>query len=191
MNILQFVIHGGNQSNPLPNGGTWTAFLHFETLLYSFSNSFNHLSLQHMLLNVLCFFVCGLYLERKIGSIKFALLVLMMAFFASATVSTNHLSVRWKGFSIVNYGLYAYIIIDYVFSFRQTNNTKFNVILGAIVLALIYLAMCFSGNTSSFGFKWYPYDLLNNIGHYSSALAGLALGLTIKLAPLGTHETAS
>ena len=74
--------------------------------------------------------------------------------------------------------------------FRKINRTKFNLIFGAVVLALIYLATCFDGGIHSFGFKLYPYDLISNKGHYSSALAGLILGLTIQISRLSASKAA-
>lgn len=191
INILLFAI-GGSGWTPIHNFNSvfgvsanhWKDVFYFNSLICAFCNSFAHFNWQHTLLNMLCFFACGLYLERKAGSIKFVLLVLAMAFFTSATVSANDLSVSWQGFSGVNYGLYAFIIVDYLFSLQKTKRTKFNLFFGGVILALIYLAMCFDGGTVSFGFKWYPYDLMNNLGHYSGALAGLVLGLAIQVAQI-------
>ena len=56
-----------------------------------------------------------------------------------------------------------------------------NTIVGAIILALIYLAMCFNGGVASFSFEWYPYDLMHNMGHYSSFLIGFVLALIVQI----------
>ena len=61
-------------------------------------------------------------------------------------------------------------------------------ILGALILALIYLAMCFNGGTTSFGFEWYPYDLLHNMGHTGGAFAGIVVGLIVQVAKLQTEK---
>lgn len=192
INILLFANGGSNWILPgnnnsifsIDNAHHWTDIFYFNPVIRAFCSSFAHFNWQHTLLNMLCFFVCGLYLERKTGSIKFILLIFAMALFTSAVTSTNNLSVNWMGFSGVNFGLYAYIIVEYIFSFQKIKKDKFNLIFGAIVLALIYLAMCFDGGTDSFGFRWYPYDLIHNLGHYSGALAGLILGLTVQIAKL-------
>ena len=86
---------------------------------------------------------------------------------------------RSKGFSGVNYAFYAYIIIDYVIMFIKKEQTKLCTIYGAIMLALIYLAACFSGGTTAFTFEIYPYDLITNMGHYTSFLMGAILTLLI------------
>lgn len=101
-------------------------------------------------------------------------------------ISSNNLSTGGIGFSGVNYGLYAILIIDYAFSFRKDKQrkNKLNLILGATILALIYLAMCYNGGTDSFGFEWYPYDFFNNMAHYSGFLAGLVLALAFNISKI-------
>lgn len=41
-----------------------------------------------------------------------------------------------------------------------------------------------NGGTSSFSFSWYPYDMMYNLGHYTSYLTGLLIALAIKLFPV-------
>ena len=62
--------------------------------------------------------------------------------------------------------------------------------MGAIILALIYLAMCYNGGTDSFGFEWYPYDLMYNAGHYSSFVAGIIVTVMLNLAKLKARREA-
>ncbi|MDR0461881.1 MAG: rhomboid family intramembrane serine protease [Christensenellaceae bacterium] len=188
VNILLFAVLGGSWAYRVRGDGSWhwESVLYFDPMIRSFLKSFTHFNWQHVLLNMLCFVVCGFYLERKIGSVKFVLLVLVMAFFTSMTVSTNNASAGWQGFSGVNYGLYAYIIVDFLFSIKSSG--KFNMLFGGVVLGLIYFAMCFNGGTESFGFEFYPYDLFNNLGHYSSAVAGLVLGLTIQIVKIQNNN---
>lgn len=147
-------------------------------LVQSLLNSYRHGNWQHVLLNMLCFFVAGLYLERKQGSLKFFLFIFIMSAFTAFACSANDLSVYWHGFSGVNYGLYGYILIEFVFTvFRKKEGYRFDVVFGLIVIGLIYLAMCFNGGTTSIGFEWYPYDLLHNLGHASGFAVGLIFGL--------------
>lgn len=103
--------------------------------------------------------------------------MVLVVFFTGFASSANDISLRWHGFSGANYGLYGYIIIEYVFMLLQSRKRdKVNVVLGAVILCLIYLAMCFNGGTVSIGFEWYPYDLLHNLGHASGFFAGIVLG---------------
>ena len=163
------------------NESDWGAILNFDNLIRQFLNSFSHSNWQHVLLNMLCFFVVGLYLERKKGTIELLLLVAAMAFFTSTAVGANHLRVHWHGFSGVNFGFYAYVIVDYFFMLRKETRNDFDLISGAIIIALIYFAMCFNGGTSTVSFTWYPYDLMYNKGHYSSFCAGAIFGITTQI----------
>ena len=157
----------------------WTDVLNFNNLFACFFSAFKHSNLQHCLLNCLCFFVVGTYVERKIGTLNLFVLVVSFALFCESAVDANH-SGGSVGFSGVNYAFYAYAIIDYIFMFINKKQTKSSIIYGAIILALIYWATCFSGGTTAFSFKIYPYDLLTNMGHYTSFFAGAILTLLLQ-----------
>ena len=182
VNLLLFFFLGTDFETSVGNGDvSWGSTLSFENMLRLFLNSFSHINLQHVLLNMLCFFVVGVYLERKIGTVNLFFLVVVLAFFTSTAVGANNVSFHWAGFSGVNYGLYSFVIVDFFFMFRKETRTKFNIISGIIMVALIYLAMCYSGGVNTFGFEFYPYDLMTNMGHYSSFLAGLIFTTCIKI----------
>ena len=103
-------------------------------LLQSLFNSYLHFNWQHCLLNMLCFFIAGLYLERKMGSIRFIMFIFILSLFTAFASSTNAVSLNWRGFSGVNYGLYGYIIIEFLFVlFRKNKRTRFNIIMGASI----------------------------------------------------------
>ena len=183
LNIIIFAFVSESQSR---GSGAWNAILEFDNLARVFRNGFFHSNWQHVLLNMLCFLICGAWLERRKGSLALILLVLVMNIVTGAFVGANHQSLSFHGYSGVNFGLYAYAIIDYCFLFRKPTRTKINVISGAVLMGLIYFASCFAGGTSSVTFRWYPYDFMHNMGHYSSFLAGVILGLTIQLVKLAT-----
>lgn len=183
LNIILYAALGGWGSSVKTNG--WHAFIHFDCLVHTFLNAFSHSNWQHTLLNMLCFVICGIYLERKTGSLYFLLLILSFAFFGGCAVAANNNSIAFHGFSGVNYSLYAYVLIDFIFIIvSKKRRNKFRLINGGIMLALIYLAACFNGGTSSFSFSWYPYDMMYNLGHYTSCLTGLLIALAIKLFPV-------
>lgn len=188
--VMCIILYGVIWSNGTPRINThyqyWDSILKFNGILDGFINSFGHLSWQHVLLNMLCFSVCGLYFERKIGTARWMLFVPTLAFFTASATGLNNLSTGGVGFSGVNYGLYAVLAVDYIFSFRKDkqNKNKLNLILGAVIIVLIYLAMCFNGGINSFGFKWYPYDFFTNMAHYSGFLAGLVLALAFNVSKI-------
>lgn len=162
----------------------WGSVLSFNSLLKHFVSAFIHLSWQHVLLNMLCFLICGAWLERRKGTLQLVFLVFVMAWIAEVFAGANDLSTASFGYSGVNYGLYAYAIIDYCFLFRKETRTKINVITGAVLMGLIYFAACFDGGSSSISFCWYPKDFMYNMGHYSAFLGGTIFGLTLQLAKL-------
>lgn len=162
--------------------GDWYSELSFNNLNKQFVSSFIHANWQHVLLNMLCFLICGAWLERRKGTLELLGLVFVMAWVSGAFVGANHLSTYHVGYSGVNYAFYAYAIIDYcVLLFRKTTRTKINVISGGILMALIYFAACFDGGTQTVSFQWYPYDFMHNMGHYSGFFGGAVVGLALQL----------
>ena len=177
LNIIIYAVHGSNTGNFAETPPHWGEFS-VANLFQSLVNSYTHANWQHCLLNMLCFFIAGLYLERKKGSLKFLLFMVVMSLFTAFATCTNDISVWWHGFSAVNFGLYGYIIIEFIFVLLQKDKRYlFNVIAGVVILALIYFAMCFNGGTSQVSFVWYPYDLLHNLGHASGFVVGLVFGI--------------
>ena len=176
LNIIVFAVHGNDYANfsvPTQYGNFSVANL-FQALI----NAYNHTNWQHCLLNMLCFFFAGLYLERKNGSLKFLLFMVVMSLFTAFASCTNAVSIWWHGFSGVNYGLYGYIIVEFIFTLLQKDKRYlFNIIAGILILALIYFAMCFNGGTSKVSFAWYAYDLLHNIWHATGFVVGLVFGI--------------
>ncbi len=186
LNILLFVFLGNNWESAfkIQDGGHWGDVFYFAPTIRVFMNSFSHANWQHVLLNMLCFLFVGIYLERKTGSFGMILLVAFSAYVSSIAVATNDLSVYFHGYSAVNYFLYGYVLIDFIFSFTADRRSKCNTILGAIVIASIYIFMCYAGGVSGFEFRWYPYDLMTNLAHYSSFVAGIIIPLFINAVSL-------
>ena len=182
INILLFAICGNDWQSfySVDSYDHWHNVFYFAPTIRSLLNAFSHANWQHVLLNMLCFAVAGSYLERKKGTFGTILYVLFGVYFSGIAVIANDLSIYYHGFSGVNYFIYAVTIIEYLFSFRHQIRNKTNIVLGGIIVALIYLAMCFNGETSGFSFALYPYDLMTNLGHYSSFVVGLILALIIQ-----------
>lgn len=177
LNIIVYAVHGSGTGNFGARYQRWNTFA-VGNLFQSLVDSYTHANWQHTLLNMLCFFIAGLYIERKKGSLPFLLFMVIMSLFTAFATCTNANHVGAIGFSAVNYGLYGYIFIEYIFTLCQKEKRYlFNIVFGAVVVGLIYFAMCFCGGVERVSFKWYPYDLLNNLGHASGIIAGLILGL--------------
>ena len=177
INFIVFFTYGSPPGGVIYKQPEWNSFS-ITNLLIAMSHCYMHLGSQHCALNMLCFFVAGIYLERKTGSLRLLALVIVMTAFTAFATAANYISLRAIGFSGVNYGIYGFIITDYLFMlFEREKRSMFNIISGAIVLALIYFAMCFNGGTSTVSFVPYPYDLTHNIGHASGFVVGLLVGL--------------
>lgn len=186
--LLNIIIYAADpQHSWFYNWQAWKngAPLSCSNLAKLFVGSFLHLNWQHCLLNMLCFLICGAWLERRKGTLPLLGLVFVLAWISAAFLGGNKLTTSGVGYSGVNYAFYAYAIIDYCFLFlRKSTRTKFNIISGAVLIALIYFAACFAGGTRSVTFQWYPYDFMNNIAHYSGFLGGAILAVTIQLVKL-------
>ena len=167
------------------SSGYWDSELSFNNLNKQFVSAFLHFNWQHVLLNMLCFLICGAWIERRKGTFRLLGLVFVMAWVAETFIGANHLSTGSVGYSGVNYAFYAYAIIDYCFLLsRKETRTKLNVVSGGILMALIYFAACFDGGTETVSFRWYPYDFMHNMGHYSAFLGGAIVGLALQIAKL-------
>ncbi len=186
VNIMLFAFLGNHFETVVqPDlGHHWHDGLYFVPTLRVFLNAFSHSDWEHVLLNMLCFAFVGLYFERKMGTFGLLGFVIVGAYFSGIAVATNNLSVNYHGFSGVNYLCYAYVIVDYIFSFQKDRRNKTNTILGALVLVAIYVSMCFSDSLRAFPFTYYPIDLITNLGHGSSFVVGLVLALIIQISML-------
>ena len=180
INIFLFAVIGNSFADGIGGYKVWEQF-DLSNLLRGVLNIFAHADWEHVLLNMLCFSVCGLYIERKTGTIGFLFLIFGFCVIDSAFGTATSFSVYSIGASGLVYLCYAYIIVDYIFSFLKVKSNKTNIILGAIVLIFILCAMCFDVDTSGFPFIYYPKDLITNAGHYSSFIGGLIVSLMIKI----------
>lgn len=188
-NILLYALLGGDWEEAYGNASvSWENSFDFGRIWRCFLCNFSHANWQHALLNMLCFLVAGLYLERKTGSLGLLGLVLSLAVFQSCVCAAAKGSLRFHGFSGVNYALYAYVIIDYLFSLTKSRRNKTDLIFGGIVIALIYFAMCFSGGTSTVSFAPYPYDLLHNLGHGTGFFTGTIVALLVQIPLTLAHK---
>lgn len=187
--INLIIFFTGAKLPPRETNNNWQSVLNFKNLCYHFSSAFFHLNAQHCLLNSLCFLVVGCFVERKYGSISLLSLVFVFALFCECMVSANHYSGGGGiGYSGVNFAFYAFIIVDFIFNFKLLKEDKLTLILSFIVILLIYVACCFCGGTEEFTFKIYPYDLITNIGHYTSFLGGLIFTTFINLYKLKSFK---
>ena len=184
VNVILFAFLGNNWASN-PQSQESYSVLNFSNIFVNFLNCFEHSNWQHCLLNMLCFFIVGTYVERKKGTSNLIGLVLVFAIIGKSMSVANSLGGA-HGFSGINYALYAFVIVDYIFYIFKKDKAKVNIVYGAIIMGLIYLAMCYNGGTTGFGFDWYPHDLVNNMGHYTGFVAGLIIALLVNIVKIQT-----
>jgi membrane associated rhomboid family serine protease len=166
----------------------WDSILNFSGLFSAILNNLSHFSWEHVLLNMLTFFIISVYLERKFGSLKHFLIILLSIVMSAAFVSGNHQSLNYAGWSCVNFALMGFFIVSYFFSLNRRERTNENLIYGTITFIAVFVSMwweiwTFVGETASAA------DLIHNMGHYSGFLAGIIIGLTIYLTRLFVYKS--
>lgn len=182
LNIMLFACLGYDFANDIGGDYIWNGVFDISNILRSFVNVFVHINWQHVLLNMLCFAICGIYLERKLGTLNFILFILGFSFFAGCVTTAARNTVNHCGASGLIYMCYAFIILDYIFTvITGKEKNKTNIVLGSIIILCIYIAMAFDSSGNSLIFKFYPYDLIYNAAHYSSFFAGIVITLIIKV----------
>ena len=90
-NIVRHTLPEG--AAPTNESPEWNSFS-LENLFIALSRSYMHSNWQHCLLNMLCFSVAGVYIERKKGSLGMLLLVFTMSLFTAFATAANYLSPR-------------------------------------------------------------------------------------------------
>ena len=162
----------------------WDEMFNFSNLINNFFSVFDHFNFNHLLLNMICFFVVGIFFERKYGSVNLILMTLLFAIVGKNMVGANHFGGWSIGFSIVNYAFYGFILIDFIFMFRRETRSVPNIIWGIFMIIFMYVSMAYNGGTIypvDLKLSIYPVDLMYNLGHYTALLAGVILGLTLKI----------
>ncbi len=179
VNILIFYFLGNDWEKVFKMSQDGTKAFNCANLIRLFMNAYSHSDWPHVLWNMLGVFVCGFYIERKIGSINMLLLILVLTPMANWTAGGNRLYVTSHGFSCVLYALYAFVIIDYIFSFQKHKRNKFNIILGSLIFIYIYISTGWD-DTKSFPVVGYPINLIYHRGHLAGFIIGIIFSLCLQ-----------
>ena len=126
LNIFIFALWGNDWGSKLLDNTTvnWEDTLNFNNLYVSILNCIEHSNWSHVLLNMACFSVCGIYLERKTGTFNFLLFVIAVLILDAGMTSGAYLATHWHGWSGVLYAFYAIVYVDYFFSFSKQKGNK-------------------------------------------------------------------
>lgn len=162
----------------------WSIFNGIKDLMVSFANLYTHGDWGHVLANMVAFSIASFYLERKIGSLYFFALLQVMSIFASSMTSM-YASFYWAGSSVLYYGVWGYVVIDYLFSLKDKNKT--NNIIGLISIICIYIGCCLTPNIV--GSTLEPINLIYNAGHYYGFIVGLIVSTLVNIVKLETKRS--
>lgn len=190
INIMLFAVLGEywTQNILIDSSALSEEHFYFLPTIRAFLSAFDHHSWIHVIGNMLCFSLVGLYLERKKGTFALLGYVFLAAYLAGCAKITNRLSLNSAGFSFVNYFFYGMIFIDYILSLKNDRKNVANTIIGASIFPFIYFTMC---NYNFYYFKWYPCDLFNNAAHYSGIVMGIVITIFIEIVIFTTRKLIS
>ena len=158
----------------------WEHFDGIRSWLIGLERIYTHSSWLHVLHNCLGFMFGAFYIERKMGSLNFAMLLGAFTILFANTVDGG------CGNSMIWFALYAYMLVDYLFSFRKGKRNITNIIVGAVCLALEYIRSGFfdmSGGGIGWGFA--PVQLY---GHFEGFVMGLGVALIVQVAVIKTEK---
>jgi len=186
--ILLFAFFGSSLASSTPAHVHWEDTFNFANLYILIGNCLGHSSWMHVLMNMLCLTISGLYIERKTGSINFVLIIFVLIVFNSIGTTAINNSFAWIGFSGVNYSLHAFVIVDYLFSLRKKDRNKFDLIFGGIILLLSYCFMSGTSDDSGIKFVGYPVGLLFHNGHADGFVIGIIITLLIHITKLNVSQ---
>ena len=164
----------------------WKVFNGFKDLFISIGNLYTHNDWGHVLRNMLAFSISGFYIERKMGSINFLSLILLMSILSSPMVSM-YVGLIWAGSSVIYFAMWGYVIVDYLFNLGKSNRTKTNLIIGGISIFCNYIGSCLK-ETIIGSNPLIPIHLIYNAGHYFGFIVGVLVALVISLTNLQTKR---
>lgn len=104
----------------------WKFFDCIKDWLIVIGNTYTHSSWEHVLHNMLGLSFCAFYVERKIGSINFAVLLTSLTLFTSSMSLLWFGGLDWVGNSAMWFALVGYVLIDYLFSLRKSERNLEN-----------------------------------------------------------------
>ena len=164
----------------------WNVFNGFKDLFISIGNLYTHNDWGHVLRNMFAFSISSFYIERKMGSLNFLGLLLILSITSSPLVSM-YVGVVWAGSSVIYFALWGYVIVDYLFNLSKNTRSKANLIIGGIAIVALYIGSCLTLNIVDTNII-NPIHLIYNAGHYFGFIIGIIVSLIINLTILQTKR---
>lgn len=185
-NIAIFAIFKNNNLLWKFQNTKWGVFNGLKDLFISIGNLYTHNDWGHVLRNMLAFAISAFYIERKIGSLNFLGLILLLSILSSPLVSM-YVGLNWAGSSVIYFAIWGYVIVDYLFSLKKSTRTKTNLIIGGVVIFCKYIGSCLTENIIDTNI-FIPIHLIYNAGHYFGFLIGIIVSLLIQIIILQTKK---
>ncbi len=180
LNILIFYLLKGENLFFTWFSSEWRFLNSVRLWILNIGNCYSHFDWEHVLQNMLALSVCAFYLERKMGSVNFAMLLLSLTIIVSPIVGFGFEATSWKGNSGIWFALVGYMLIDYLFSLRKSERNMTNLIVGAVCLFLEWFRIGFyDKHGGGIGWVFAPYQLVMNSGHYTAFIVGVVFALVI------------
>lgn len=186
LNIALFAIFNHNNLLWKLIDVKWQNYNGIKDLIVSIGNLYTHTSWEHVLRNMFAFSLSAFYIERKIGSLNFLGLILILSILSSPMVSM-YVGLRWAGSSVIYFAVWGYVIIDFLFSLKKSNRSKTNLIIGGIVIVCNYIGSCLTDNIIDTNI-FIPIHLLYNAGHYFGFLVGILISLVIQITAIQSNR---
>ncbi len=154
--------------------------------LIQIGGHFTHVSWSHVIGNMIGFFFCLFYLERKYGTIKTAGLVFSTTIFCSFPFIFDDISIC--GSSVVWFALFGFVIVDILFSLKKSEFNLANLLIGLFIVVFEILVCSFDDPQGVIIFSSFLYQMLENSSHVVGLFIGVSLSLFIHIATLGKFQ---
>ena len=176
VNFIIFFVLKQDLHNIYNSSAAWGDFAPINILNAMFG-AITHWDFDHVLGNMINLAVISIYLERKLGTFKYLYLNIILMFLCVGLTSHVRGDINHAGYSGVNFALYAFIIIDFIFSLKKDKRNLTNIILGVIVILYAYIFSMSWGGGGFIDVASYPYNLIHNMAHYTGFFVGILVGL--------------
>ena len=150
-------------------GGSYTPAIIIDNQIYRFLTSvFLHDGYSHIFGNMMSFLLCGFFIEDKINTRKFTILLILSGLLSSLLTAYIEVESLCLGFSGVIYGLYGYLLLYYIFYYRSLDERLKR-------LYFFYLVSFFFSFISSF--NTYKEKNIGLFAHLGGLIGGIIVGL--------------
>jgi GlpG protein len=137
---------------------------------------FIHYGLLHLVFNMIWFFDFGRTIERRYGTWRLGLLILVVAMVSNILQYLWEGNPRFGGMSGVNYGLFGFIWMKSLFDARS----GLHISQQTVTILMVWLFLCMAAGMQQF--QWLPLGMIANVAN-TAHFVGLATGMGLAFVP--------